>query len=299
MNGFTDITRDGWIRRLPAKAQPYARLMRLDRPIGTWLLLLPCWWGTALAATDTPDVRLMLFFALGTIIMRGAGCTINDIYDRDLDGRVERTRTRPLPSGEVTLTQALVFLAAQLAAGLAVLLTFNGATIVTGACSLILVFTYPLMKRVTWWPQFFLGLAFNWGMLLGSTAVTGHISRAHLLGYAAGIGWTLAYDTIYAHQDARDDATVGIKSTARLFGQHTRKLVAFFYGLAFVLLVICGAQAGLGLAFYPILAVAGLYVVHLLMAWQPDEPADCLARFRANRDVGLIILAAIIAGKML
>ncbi|MDE2029001.1 MAG: 4-hydroxybenzoate octaprenyltransferase [Alphaproteobacteria bacterium] len=296
---FTDIRETGLIAALPERARPYARLMRLDRPIGTWLLLLPCWWGVALAAPLFPNLWFMLLFGLGAVVMRGAGCTINDIYDRELDARVERTRVRPLASGEVSLTQAVIFLAALLLVGFGILMLFNRATVVTGALSLLLVFTYPLMKRVTWWPQLFLGLTFNWGVLLGSTAVTGGIDPAHIVMYAAGVCWTLAYDTIYAHQDARDDAAVGIKSTALLFGEHSPRWVAIFYVLALLLLALAGWIAGLGRTYEWGLLAAGCFAAVQLTLWKPDEPEDCLKRFRANRNFGLIILAAIVLGKML
>ena len=214
----SDIPRESWLTRLlPRAAWPYARLARLDRPIGAWLLLFPCWWGIALAAPGWPDPVLFALFALGAVVMRGAGCTWNDITDRDFDARVARTADRPIPSGAVSVRQAAVFLAAQLAVGLAILLCLNRAAIGLGVLSLALVFTYPLMKRVTWWPQFFLGLAFNWGALMGWAAVRGDLAAPALLLYAAGICWTLGYDTIYAHPDREDDALIGIKSKSLLF----------------------------------------------------------------------------------
>jgi 4-hydroxybenzoate polyprenyltransferase len=245
--------------------------MRLDKPIGTWLLLLPCWWGVALSSSLLPNLWLMFLFAVGAIVMRGAGCVINDIYDRKLDRLVERTRVRPLASGELALWRAVLFLGVLLAVGLGVLLLFNRATIIVGILSLLLVFTYPLMKRVTWWPQLFLGFTFNWGVLLGGCAVTGMIGLPVILAYIAGIFWTLGYDTIYAHQDKRDDADAGIKSTALLFGDESLRWVAFFYALALVFLALAG--------------------------W--SDPENCLCRFKANRDFGLIVFAAIILGKML
>jgi 4-hydroxybenzoate polyprenyltransferase len=271
--------------------------MRADRPIGTWLLLFPCWWGIALATPGRPSAWLLALFALGAFVMRGAGCTYNDIVDRDFDGRVARTADRPIPSGAVSVRGALVFLAAQLLAGLAILLTFDATTIALGVASLILVFTYPLMKRVTWWPQFFLGLAFNWGALMGWSAVTGGLSAAPLLLYAGGIAWTLGYDTIYAHQDREDDALVGIKSSARRLGARTRVALAAFYGLAVLLFAAAGFQAGLGWPFWIALAAAAAQ-----LAWQAarldiDQPADCLAKFRSNRFVGWLVLAGIVAGQ--
>jgi 4-hydroxybenzoate polyprenyltransferase len=294
----SDIPRTGLLARLlPPAALPYARLMRADRPIGTWLLLFPCWWGIALATPGRPSAWLLALFALGAFVMRGAGCTYNDIVDRDFDGRVARTADRPIPSGAVSVRGALVFLAAQLLAGLAILLTFDATTIALGVASLILVFTYPLMKRVTWWPQFFLGLAFNWGALMGWSAVTGGLSAAPLLLYAGGIAWTLGYDTIYAHQDREDDALVGIKSSARRLGARTRVALAAFYGLAVLLFAATGFQAGLGWPFWIALAAAAAQ-----LAWQAarldiDQPADCLAKFRSNRFVGWLVLAGIVAGQ--
>jgi 4-hydroxybenzoate polyprenyltransferase len=294
----SDIPRTGLLARLlPPAALPYARLMRADRPIGTWLLLFPCWWGIALATPGRPSAWLLALFALGAFVMRGAGCTYNDIVDRDFDGRVARTADRPIPSGAVSVRGALVFLAAQLLAGLAILLAFDATTIALGVASLILVFTYPLMKRVTWWPQFFLGLAFNWGALMGWSAVTGGLSAAPLLLYAGGIAWTLGYDTIYAHQDREDDALVGIKSSARRLGARTRVALAAFYGLAVLLFAAAGFQAGLGWPFWIALAAAAAQ-----LAWQAarldiDQPADCLAKFRSNRFVGWLVLAGIVAGQ--
>lgn len=278
---------------------PYFRLMRLDKPIGTWLLLLPCWWGVALASPFFPNLWLMFLFAIGAIIMRGAGCVINDIYDRKLDQQVERTRSRPLASGELALWQAVVFLCCLLAVGLAILLLFNRPTIITGIMSLLLVFTYPLMKRITWWPQLFLGFTFNWGVLMGGCAVTGAISFSNILAYIAGIFWTLGYDTIYAHQDKRDDAEAGIKSTALLFGDQSLRWVALFYAMAIGLLALAGLADGLGKAYKWGLLAAACFAAVQLALWRPDNPANCLIRFKSNRDFGLIVLAAIILGKLL
>lgn len=293
----SDIPRESWITRyLPRGAQPYARLMRADRPIGTWLLLFPCWWGLALASPGLPPASYLLLFAVGAFVMRGAGCTYNDIVDRDFDGRVARTADRPIPSGAVTLRGAIAFLLAQLLAGLAILLAFDATTIALGVASLVLVFTYPLMKRVTWWPQFFLGLTFNWGVLMGWTAVAGALGAPALLLYAGGIAWTLGYDTIYAHQDKEDDALVGVKSSARRLGDRTRPALFAFYAAAAALFGAAGHAAGLSWPFWVALAAAGAQ-----MAWQAwrvdtDQPADCLAKFRSNRLVGWILLAGIVAG---
>ena len=283
-----------------SKALPYLRLMRLDKPIGTWLLLLPCWWGVAFSAEYFPDLWLMLLFAIGAVVMRGAGCVINDIYDRKLDLLVERTRTRPLASGEVSLPQAVLFLCALLLLGLGILLLFNRTTIIIGASSLALIFTYPLMKRMTWWPQLFLGLAFNWGVLLGGTAVSGEIGVPHILAYIAGVFWTLGYDTIYAHQDKRDDVLAGIKSTALLFGDKSLRWVSLFYVLTIVFLGLAGWACGdgLGRGYEAGLLVAACFAAVQLILWKPDDPENCQRRFKANRDFGLIVLAAIVLGKI-
>lgn len=286
-----------WLERLPPQVQPYARLIRLDKPIGTWLLLLPCWWSLALAAPKFPNMWLMLLFALGAVVMRGAGCIVNDLYDRNLDRQVARTATRPLASGEVTVTQALLLLAALLVIGFGILLCLNQFTIWLGAASLILVAIYPLMKRITWWPQLILGFTFNWGALLGWSAVQGAIGLPTLPLYIAGIFWTLAYDTIYAHQDRADDAAVGIKSTARLFGEASLPWVGLFYAIALLFLMLTGVSAGLGKAYYILLTAAGFFAAAQLFLWRADDPANCLKRFCANRDFGLIILIAIIIGK--
>jgi 4-hydroxybenzoate polyprenyltransferase len=289
-----------WIRNPDTRANPYLRLMRIDKPVGTWLLLLPCWWGVALAADLFPNLWYMFLFAVGAVLMRGAGCVVNDIYDRKLDRAVERTRMRPLASGEINLLQAIVFLVVLLALGLGVLFFFNSATIVLGASSLALVFTYPLMKRVTWWPQVFLGLAFNWGVLMGGVAVTGALDLPHFLAYIAGIFWTLGYDTIYAHQDKRDDVRVNIKSTALLFGDKSIRWVALFYALTIGFLALAGWAEGdgLGRAYSWGILVAACFAVVQLVLWKPDDPENCARRFDANRDFGLIVLAAILLGKL-
>jgi 4-hydroxybenzoate polyprenyltransferase len=293
----SDIPHTGLLARLlPPAALPYARLMRADRPIGTWLLLFPCWWGIALATPGLPSAWLFALFALGAFVMRGAGCTFNDIVDRDFDGRVARTADRPIPSGAVSVRRALAFLVAQLLAGFAILMTFDATTIALGIASLVLVFTYPLMKRVTWWPQFFLGLAFNWGALMGWSAVAGGLALAPLLLYAGGIAWTLGYDTIYAHQDREDDALVGIKSSARRLGARTRPALAGFYVLAVLLFAAAGHQAGLDWPFWIALVAASLQLAWQVGRLDIDQPADCLAKFRSNRIVGWIVLAGIVAG---
>lgn len=296
-SGFTDVSLHGWIdRRAPVSIRPYLKLARLDRPIGTWLLLFPGWWSAALAAERWPSLRLLVLFAIGAVVMRGAGCTINDILDRDIDAEVERTRVRPIPSGQVSVKQALAFLVFQLLLGLAVLVQFNAVSILLGIASLVLVFTYPLMKRITWWPQAFLGLAFNWGALMGWSAETGGLAWPAALLYAGGIAWTLGYDTIYAHQDKEDDARIGVKSTARLFGRSSRLWVGGFHALAVLGFLAAGATAGLAWPFYALTGAAGLLLAWHTLRWSMDDQNDCLYRFKANRWFGWLMLAAIVAG---
>jgi 4-hydroxybenzoate polyprenyltransferase len=280
---------------------PYLRLMRVDKPTGTWLLLLPCWWGVALSAKYFPNIWLMFLFAVGAIVMRGAGCVINDIYDRRLDRRVERTKTRPLASGEVTLVQALLFLGALLLVGLGILLLLNRETVILGVLSLALIFTYPLMKRITWWPQLFLGFTFNWGILMASTATMGRIGLSHFLAYAGGVFWTLAYDTIYAHQDKRDDVLAGVKSTALLLGEKSTQWIALFYAATLGLVAAAGwvVPEGMNRGFYLGLLVAACFAAVQLIFWKPDDPENCMTRFKANRDFGLIVLVAIVIGRIL
>ncbi len=303
-----DAVRGNWVdRHAPARLRPYLRLARLDRPIGTWLLLFPGWWSIALAAQvdggtgfagRLPDLWLILLFAIGAVAMRGAGCTYNDIVDRDFDAQVERTRSRPIPSGAVSVTAAWAFLLLQSLIGLAVLLTFNRFAIILGAASLLLVAAYPFMKRITWWPQAWLGITFNYGALLGWAAATGTLHLPALVLYAAGIAWTLGYDTIYAHQDKDDDALIGVKSSARALGKRTRPFLWMIYALTLALLGLAGALAGIGWGYY-----AGLVLAALHLGWQaarvrPDDPDDCLSKFRANAQVGWIVLLAIVFGQM-
>ena len=295
--GPTDIRRGDWVERwLPDWAEPYARLARLDRPIGTWLLLFPAWWGIALASQGWPDPVLMALFALGAVAMRGAGCTLNDIADREYDGKVARTRLRPLPSGRVTVPQAVAFMILQLAVGAAVLFSLNRISVLLGIAVLVLIATYPFMKRITWWPQVFLGLNFNWGALIGWTAVTGGLAWPPLLLYLGGILWTVGYDTIYAHQDKEDDARIGIKSSALALGDRTGPLLFAFYGAALVLWAIAGVAAGEGRWFRLALAAATIQLFWQAARVRIDNPADCLAKFRSNRWVGWLILAGIVAG---
>lgn len=287
----------------PAWLKPYLRLARLDRPIGSWLLLLPCWWSAGLAAIAAgkpyPDPWHCLLFFIGAFAMRGAGCTWNDIVDRDLDAKVERTRSRPIPAGQVTARQAFVFLVLQALVGFVVLLQFNPFTILVGILSLATVAIYPFLKRVTHWPQIGLGLAFSWGALMGWPAVFGRLDPAAFVLYAGSIAWVIAYDTIYAHQDREDDALIGIKSTAILFGERTKPLLALFFALAVVLIAIAGWLAGGGVIF-----AAGLAAFALHLGWQVwrldiSDSDLCLRLFKSNRDAGLILFAGMILDAVL
>lgn len=295
-----DARRDNWLDRYaPDWVKPYGRLARWDRPIPLLLLFWPCGFGLSLATLAEPgrgfDIWAMVLFLIGSVAMRGAGCTFNDIVDTDIDMKVARTRSRPIPSGQVSKRQAAQFLIIQMLVGLAVLLQFNGPTILLGVASLVLVAIYPFMKRVTWWPQLFLGLAFNWGALIGWSSQTGSVAMPAILLYAGGILWTIGYDTIYALQDVEDDALIGVRSTARLFGRRTRLLVGLFYAAALALWAMAGQLVGAGLPFY-----AGLVPVAALLVWQivtlhPKDPASALVRFRANHWVGLLLTMTILA----
>jgi 4-hydroxybenzoate polyprenyltransferase len=288
-----------WVDRLPATWRDYAVLARLDRPIGTWLLLLPCWWGLALPTPAAEPLRLVwlgLLMAIGAMAMRGAGCTINDMVDRQFDAMVERTRQRPLAAGRVSVRAAALFVGLQCLVGLLVLLMLPPFAVLVGFLSVPLIVVYPFMKRITWWPQFVLGLAFNWGVLVGVAAVTGTLGQGALVLYAAGIAWTLGYDTIYAHQDKADDALIGVRSTARLFGERTKPWLAAFYATSVGLVGLAGAIEGKGWPFWLLLALAGGHLARQIAVLEPDRPASCLDQFRANRLTGLIIAAALLAG---
>ena len=287
-----------WVDGLaPAWTRPYLRLARLDRPIGSWLLLMPCWWSLGIAAMHAgrlPSVwHIALFFA-GAFAMRGAGCTWNDLVDRNLDGLVERTRSRPIPSRQVTVAQATVFMLLQALIGLTVLLQFNRFTIMTGFASLLVVVIYPFMKRVTYWPQIVLGLAFSWGALMGWPATFGRLDWPAIVLYAGSICWVIGYDTIYAHQDREDDLLIGIKSTALLFQHNTMPMLAAFYAAAVLLVGVAGLLAGGGVIF-----LAGLTAFAIHLAWQVkrldiDDPAHLLRLFKSNRDAGLLLFAAML-----
>ncbi|MBX6367008.1 MAG: 4-hydroxybenzoate octaprenyltransferase [Rhodospirillales bacterium] len=297
MTSASDIRHGDWVERhLPRSLVPYVRLARLDRPIGTWLLLFPGWWSIALAAEAWPDWRLVALFGIGAVAMRGAGCTLNDIVDRDFDARVARTRTRPIPSGQVTVRQAAIFMALQLAVGAAVLFSLDRAAIALGLAVLLLIGTYPFMKRVTWWPQLFLGLNFNWGALIGWAAATGTLDWPPALLYLGGIFWTLGYDTIYAHQDKEDDARIGVKSSALALGERTRPFLFIVFALAAGLWGAAGS--GLGWPFWAALAAVTAHLFWQAAQVRLDEPRDCLAKFRANRHVGWLMLFGIIAAKV-
>ncbi|RZJ19371.1 MAG: 4-hydroxybenzoate octaprenyltransferase [Brevundimonas sp.] len=330
-----DAGPSNWVdRHAPERLKPWLKLGRFDRPIGTWLLLLPGWQGIALAlaqydrAFGLYELWLVVGFAIGAALMRGAGCAVNDIADRDFDAKVARTAMRPIPAGLISVKQALAFVAGLSLISLLILLTMNLTAVLLGALSLGLVAAYPFMKRITWWPQAWLGLTFNWGALLGFAAATGglftfgwlyvlqvqvsgdsywmapslkapgHVALSALLLYAGGVFWTLGYDTIYALQDIEDDAMAGVKSSARRLGGKVRQGVAIFYVLAVLLAGAAGVAAGLGPLFW--IGVAA-YALHL--GWQvrrldPTDTAGCLRLFKSNREAGLILLAAIALGAL-
>jgi 4-hydroxybenzoate polyprenyltransferase len=296
--GVADATGNWVDSRAPQWSRPYLRLARLDRPIGSWLLLMPCWWSAALAAGVAGDIAALPFyialFFVGAFAMRGAGCTWNDITDRDLDARVERTRSRPIPAGQVSVSGALAFLVLQALIGLVVLLQFNRFAIATGIASLLIVAIYPFMKRITWWPQIVLGLAFSWGALMGFAVTFGRIDLSAIALYAGSIAWVIGYDTIYAHQDAEDDALIGIKSTALLFGARTQAALIAFYGLAVVLI---GVALWLAAARLPAWIGLAAFAAHL--AWQIrrldiSDPALCQRLFWSNRDAGFLLFAGLL-----
>jgi len=281
----------------PPFLRPYLRLARLDRPIGSWLLLIPCWWSVGLTGIRTdhfPSLWHIVLFLIGAFAMRGAGCTWNDLVDRDLDGLVERTRSRPIPSGQVTVAEATAFMMLQALIGFLVLIQFNRYTVITGICSLLVVAIYPFMKRITYWPQIVLGLAFSYGALMGWPAAFGRLDWPALVLYAGSICWVIGYDTIYAHQDREDDLLIGIKSTALLFGEETRPMLAKFYAAAVVLIGFAGLMVGGRFIF--VLGLIG-FAAHL--AWQVtqldiNDSARCLKLFKSNRDAGLILFGAML-----
>ena len=296
---IADAPPTNWVDRYaPGPIKPYCKLARYDRPIGTWLLLLPCWYAQALAhlaeGARLPDIWSMALFALGALVMRGAGCTWNDIVDRDFDGRVQRTAQRPIPAGLVTVKQALVFGVAQALVGLAVLVQFNTFTIWLAIASLLLVAAYPFAKRFTYWPQLILGMTFNWGALVGFSAVAGTLPLAALVLYAGSISWTIGYDTIYAHQDKEDDALLGLKSTALKFGDTTPIWLTAFYTVALGLFSLAAYLAGGGWITALALAAIGAHFVWQIATLDTADASNCLKRFKSNRDVGLLFTGSIL-----
>jgi 4-hydroxybenzoate polyprenyltransferase len=291
-----DAAPGNWVERMPAAAQPYLRLIRADRPIGTWLLLIPCWWGLAFAAAAGFAGASLLYdaalFAIGAFVMRGAGCTYNDIVDRDIDRQVERTALRPIPSGQISMKQAWIFLAALCLTGLIVLLQFNRTTIFLGFGSLALVAVYPFMKRITYWPQAWLGLTFNWGALMGYAAASGALSVGAVAIYTAGVFWTLGYDTIYAHQDKEDDALIGVKSSALKLGAATKPFLIGFFTITIALFAAAGATINAGPFFFIALLPAAVHFASQIRNLDIHDSHNCLSMFKSNRNAGLLLLLA-------
>uniref|UniRef100_A0A0E0LUK6 4-hydroxybenzoate polyprenyltransferase, mitochondrial n=1 Tax=Oryza punctata TaxID=4537 RepID=A0A0E0LUK6_ORYPU len=290
---------DRWV--LPRAARPYAMLARLDKPIGTWLLAWPSFWSITMAAMpgEMPDMRMLALFACGSVLIRGAGCTINDLLDRDIDRKVERTKSRPLASGVLTPTQGVGFLGFQLLLGLPILLQLNNFSQILGVFSLLLVFSYPLMKRYTYWPQAYLGLVFNWGALIGWAAMKGTIDPAIILPlYTAGICWTLVYDTIYAHQDKEDDLKVGVKSTALRFGDSTKPWISGFGATCIANLALSGYKADLAWPYYPFLVAASAHLAWQVSTVDLSDRLDCNRKFVSNKWFGALIFAGILCGRL-
>lgn len=295
---IADAAPSNWVDTYaPEPAKPYLKLARADRPIGVWLLLFPCWWSQALAHLSLGqgwiNLWYLVLFAVGAVVMRSAGCTWNDIVDRDYDGRVERTALRPIPSGQVTARQAFVFAVVLSLIGFLVLIQFNWATIAIGIGSLALVAAYPFAKRFTYWPQIVLGLTFNWGALVGWAAVTGGIGWPALLLYIGAVFWTVGYDTIYAHQDREDDALLGLKSTALKLGDQTTSALAIFYGAAILLwFAALWAAGATGIGFLALAVIAG-HLIWQIVTLDVDDTTNCLTRFKANRVVGWLMFAGL------
>lgn len=297
----SDIQIDHWILRIaPQSWRPYLRLIRADRPIGTWLLLIPCLWSVTMASnvagSGAPNPWYIVLFAVGSFVMRGAGCAINDLWDRDIDAQVARTATRPIASGEISVMAGIVFLGGLLLVGLVVLLQFNASAITLGVASLGLVATYPLMKRVTYWPQAFLGLTFNWGALLAWAAVEGAVSETAVMIYVACMFWTLGYDTIYGHQDKEDDIHVGVKSSSIKLGDKTKPFVMVMYAGTTVLLGVAGSITGMNWFYFAALILVAGQFIWQVSTLDIDDPDNCLARFKSNRDAGLIIFIGCLLG---
>ena len=298
-----DAAPDNWVDRFAPRAwRPYLRLARADRPIGTWLLFWPGAWALLLAAGSEgrafPEIHHLILFAIGALLMRGAGCAYNDIVDRDIDAKVARTALRPIPSGAVSVRAAWIFLVALSLTSFVILVQFNLYTIGLGVASLALVASYPFMKRITYWPQAWLGLTFNWGALMGWSAEMGGLAPAAFALYLGGIMWTLGYDTIYAHQDKEDDALIGVKSTALKLGARSRAWVAVFYTLAFANFVLAGALAGMPPPFYVAVGLAGWQLYRQVRRVDFDDPESCLKVFRSNRDFGWLLFFALYAGAL-
>ena len=297
-----DIKSEHWLHKIsPTKVRPFLILARVDRPIGTWLLLLPCWWGLALAKPENFShlVYFGCLFAIGAFFMRGAGCVWNDIIDRKYDARVARTSSRPIASGEVSVVSAFAFMTLLTSVGLVILLQFNSSTIWICIASLFLVALYPLTKRITYWPQAWLGLTFNWGALAGWTATAGTLETPAYCLYAAGFFWTLGYDTIYAHQDKEDDALVGIRSTALLFGSQTKYCLSGFYICAIIMFVVAGVYSESSVAFYLGIGIAGLQLGWQVCNLDIADPLDCLHKFQSNKWLGFLITIAIVGDSWL
>jgi 4-hydroxybenzoate polyprenyltransferase len=295
-----DAPLKNWVDRYaPEPARPYLRLARLDRPIGVWLLLLPCWWAVGLAEVAQerpyPSLLLLALFAIGAVVMRASGCAYNDFIDRDYDAQVARTASRPIPSGQVAPVEALAFAIVCAFVGFVVLIQFNAFTIQLGIASLLLVAVYPFLKRYTYWPQIALGLAFNWGALVGWSAVTGSLALPALLLYCGSVLWTIGYDTIYAHQDKEDDLMVGLKSTAIRFGDDTMTWVGGLYAGAVILWLAAGFFAGTHLIYFTAIVLASLQMAWQVMTLDIADAQNCLRRFRSNRDVGLVIFLGLVA----
>ncbi len=293
-----DAPRRNWVDRFaPKRLRPWLRLIRADRPIGAWLLLWPCWWSVALAARadgDLPDIELLILFAIGAFAMRSAGCVYNDIIDRDIDAKVARTQARPLASGHISVRSAIIVTLALCLAGLAVLIQFNIFAISLGFASVGIVLIYPLMKRVTFWPQAFLGLAFSWGALMGWAATFGALDLAPIILYGAAVAWTIGYDTIYAHQDKEDDAIIGLKSTALRFGKSTPIWLSLFYGVTIGGLAFSGWMVGAGVWYFAGLVLAGAHLAWQVATLDIDDAQNCLFRFRSNHGFGALVFLAIV-----
>ncbi|KAM3245566.1 hypothetical protein ACQJBY_056725 [Aegilops geniculata] len=291
-----------WVEKwLPEAARPYAMLARLDKPIGTWLLAWPCMWSITIAALpgELPDLKMLALFGCGAVLLRGAGCTVNDLLDRDIDNKVERTKSRPFASGALTPSQGVAFLGGQLLLGLGILLQLNNFSRVLGASSLLLVFSYPLMKRFTFWPQAYLGLTFNWGALLGWAAIRGSLDPAVILPlYTAGICWTLVYDTIYAHQDKEDDLKVGVKSTALRFGDSTKQWISAFGAASIGSLALSGYNAELAWPYYPLLTAAAAHLAWQISTVDLSDRADCNRKFVSNKWFGALVSSGILLGRL-